>query len=158
MIFHNASKACLETLIGKTTIMRGTGESWLGLCNGEPELSGGNISSIELSGGGYQRIRLLNSNNNGLYHTNTWTDVTAGTVSNAVELVSKECTAGEGWTATHFVIFDQQVDGNPLVADILRDPDGETDPVTGLKPAKTLQVAKGQVAVFKVGDLQLTLK
>lgn len=154
MFFHSFSNKLLNTITAKTkNVQFGSGECYLGLCSQEPDPAG---TTYEITGEGYERIRL--ALNSALSVTDVWGSVANGTVQNITELVTRECKDDNGWTATHFAIFDAKTKGNPLVYDVLRDANGVEDETTGLKPEKVLEVAKGQVAVFRAGDLVITFK
>ena len=143
----------------------GTGFCYLGLSATEPDAEGKRVLKADGSNfnepdpilyPSYERIQV--SVAEALNYTDKFGDVANGTVSNAQEFTSRECLEEGGYpTFYHFGLFDSKTGGNLMVSDVLRDPDGVPDE-NGLYPEKELTVAKGKVAVFRAGALQLTLK
>lgn len=154
MIHTYLANEILNLAAAQITHISGTGECYLGFSSSAPNADGSNFS--EPASSSYERIRLAVTE--ALKYTNKWTAVKNGTVSNIEEFTSRECLDAGGWPEfTHFGIFDAKEGGHLLFSDLLRDPDGEIDPETGLYPVKTMKVNKNEVAVFREGMLQLTL-
>lgn len=158
MIFNYFANRCLNLATAKTDELTGTGKCYLALSTTAPNADGTNITEPDPEQyPSYERIQL--SIKTALAYTDKWGSVENGTVSNAQEFTSRECLEEGGWPVfSHFVIYDAKVSGNPLVGDVLRDPDGTPDETTGLYPEATLTVAQGKVAVFRAGTLQITMK
>lgn len=142
----------LKLITAKTKTLTYTGQCWLGFSSTTPTDAGENFT--EPTDSSYERIQL--NITAALEWTDMWGDVAEKSITNAKEIVSKECKMDAGWSFTHFGIFGSKTGGKPIAFDLLRDPDGETGD-DGLKPAKKLDVARGNVAVFRVGTLTLTL-
>ena len=161
MVFDNFANKCLSLIAAKSDSIIGTGKCYLGFSTTVPNSDGTNIAEPAQSDyPSYKRIKLNTSGS-----LDKWGSVDNGIVSNMYELVSNEALEGEdgdennGWPEfVWFVIFDDETEGNPLVGDVLRDPNGIVDDVTGLLPEQKLKVNKNRVAVFQANTLQLTLK
>lgn len=152
MITTEMRNKILSLFTGKIKNIAGTGMCYLGFSSTTPGNDGSNFT--EPTTGDYERVQL--NILEAIKWTDTWSDVTEGTVTNAKELVTKECKQEGGWPEfTHFGIFDAKTGGKPIAFDLLRDPDG--DEVEGVKPAKSLKIEKNNVAVFRVGTLSLNL-
>lgn len=158
MIFYNFANKCLNLATAKTDQIFGSGKCYLGLCTGQPTADGEALNEISSETyPSYERIQL--NITEAMTYTNVWGAIEKGVVSNIKEFTSRECTEEGGWPeCSHFIIFDAKTDGNPLVGDVLRDPDGIKDETTGLYPEKKLAVEYRKVAVFRAGALQLTFK
>lgn len=158
MIHTTFANKCLQLAIAKTNSIDGNGACYLGFSSTEPIKSGSNFTEpLKTTYPSYARIQLAITN--ALDYTDMWGTAANGSVANAKEFVSKECAEEGGWPEfSHFGIFDCKEGGTPIISGVLRDPDGTPDEVTGLLPAKTMTVGKGEVAVFRVGTLQLTFE
>lgn len=158
MIFYNFANKCLQLITAKSDEISGSGFCYLGLCTDEPIADGSvlhEISSIDYPS--YERIQL--NVTEAMPYADKWGIAKNGIIYNAEEFTSRECTEESGWPeCSHFVIFDAKVGGNPLVGDVLRNPDGLPDETTGLYPEHKLTVGYNKVAVFREGTLQLQLK
>lgn len=141
---------------GKIKSISGTGKCYLGFSSTTPNDDGSNFTEPDSSTyPSYSRIQL--NIYEAMTYTDKWGTVSNGAVSNAEEIVSSECQETDGWPEfTHFGIFGAETGGTPLAFDLLTDPDGEADE-DGKYPAKTLTVAQNNVAVFRIGALQLKL-
>ena len=143
----------LSLITAKSKSITGSGFCYLGLSTTTPNEDGTNFT--EPSAASYARVQL--NVNSAMTYTDVFGSVTNGTVTNDEEICTHECTEEDGWgTLTHFGIFGQETGGTPLAFDYLTDPDGEPDE-NGVYPAKTLEITKNKVAVFRKGTLQLKL-
>lgn len=158
MINTSLADQILEFITCKisATSLTSSGKCYLGFSTTTPTANGGNFTEPDSTTyPSYRRIQLniLEASE----YTDLWGEVSNGAVSNAIEVTSAECLEEGGWpTFTHFGIFQQQKGGEFLMADELTDPDGEPDE-DGRYPAKSLTVAKNEVAIFSIGKLQLRL-
>ncbi|MBQ8233107.1 MAG: hypothetical protein IJZ34_14455 [Lachnospiraceae bacterium] len=144
------------TAKAKEQTLTGSGLCYLALSTTTPNADGSNFT--EPTASSYERIRL--NDYEGMEYVDMWGSVSNGTVTNKLEITSRECTDEEGWgEATHFGIFNAKAPGSGtlLAFDLLTDPDGEPDE-NGIYPAKSLTVGYKHVAVFRVGTLQLQIK
>lgn len=157
MIYTTLANKILQLITGKSNSITGTGKCYLGLSSTTPNDNGGNFTEPSAATyPSYARIQL--NIKEAMAYTDMFGTVAAGAVSNDKEFVSPECKEDGGWpTFTHFGIFDTPTGGTPLAGDVLRDPDGVAG-ADGLLPEKSMTVAKNQVAVFRIGTVQLTLK
>lgn len=157
MIFNYLANNVLKLVTAKEKTISGSGKCYLALATDAPTADGVTLNEIPTASyPSYERIQI--SINAALEYTDKWGTVEKGVVTNSEEFTSRECTEEGGWPeASHFILFDAKTGGNPLAADLLRDPNGDIDETTGLRPAKKLTVEYGKVAVFKAGTLQLTL-
>lgn len=149
----------LKYLTGEIkTVSGGTGESWLGFSSTVPNADGTNFTEPDPElYPSYQRIQM--NIQEATKYTNMWTPVANGIVSNAKELNTPECKEEGGWPEfLYFGVFNSKTDNVPRAFDLLTDPDGEPDPVTGKYPEKPLKVANNHAAFFRIGTLRLELK
>lgn len=164
MIFNYFSDKCLQFITGKIKRIDGTGTCYLGFSTTVPKADGTNITEPNPNSfPSYERIQL--NIYEAMTYTDKWDAVSSGKVTNKYEFTSREAledddgNGGTGWPEfVWFVIFDAKTEGNALVGDVLRDPDGTPDATTGLLPEKTLKVDQNKVAVFRADMLQLTLE
>lgn len=155
MLHTSYANKFLQLITAKVKTISGTGKCYIGFSSTAPTVAGGNFT--EPSGGGYKRIQVAITD--ALDYTDKMGVPSGGAISNTSAFSSEQCLAEGGWPEfTHFGIFDGDGSNASLIAsDVLRDPDG-TPGSDGLYPQTTMKVAYKQVAVFKVGSLQLTLK
>lgn len=140
----------LEFITARVKTLNGTGQCYIGLLDSNKQEP---TPSVYPS---YQRIQVAITD--ALAYTNKMGIPSGGVVSNTSAFSSEQCLEEGGWPKfTYFAIYDAKSGGNRIAHDYLRDPGGEPDE-NGLYPETTLDVKYKQVAVFKVGALQLTLK
>ena len=159
MLFYNQSNKILQLMSGITRTINGSGFCYLGLLAGEPTRDGSSLNEISTADyPSYERILLNAYDAQSL--VNVWNAPANGVLTNGKAFSGdSQCLEEDGWPeATHWCVFDAKTGGNPMVADVFRDPEGEIDPTTGLYPQTTLKVEYKKVPVFRKGALQLTLK
>lgn len=145
----------LQLITGKIKTISGTGFCYLGLSRETPDNDGSNFDE-PTECASYSRVQL--NVNTAMEYTDKFGSVSNGVVTNAEEICTHECLEDDGWgLLTHFGIFSQETGGTPLAFDYLTDPEGEPDE-NGVYPAKTLEITKNKVAVFRVGTLQLKIE
>lgn len=158
MLHTTYANKFLELITARVKTLTGTGQCYIGFSSQhEPNASGSTFSEPDRSiYPSYQRIQVAITD--ALQFTGKMGIPSGGVVSNTSAFSSEQCLEEGGWPEfTHFGIFDAKTGGNPIASDVLRDPDGDPDE-NGLYPESTLKVEHKQVAVFKIGALQLTLK
>lgn len=164
MLHTNYANKFLNLITAQVDTLHGTGKCYIGFSSTAPNLAGENFT--EPTSKSYARIQVAVTD--ALQYTdkmggidsdgNATAQAYGGAITNTSAFSSEQCLEEEGWPEfTHFGIFDTKTGGMPIASDVLRDPDGEPDE-NGLYPESTLKVEHRQVAVFKVGALQLTLK
>lgn len=157
MVHSAYANRFLNLVTAQSLSLDGTGKCYLGLSSTKPNFDGTNFSEPTTSD--YERIQTAINikEENVLTYTNMWGAPAGGRVENKKEFTSRECKQEGGWTPgfRYFGLFDAPTGGNLMVSGALRDPDGEINPATGLKPKTVLNVGKNQVAVFRVGTLVL---
>ncbi len=158
MLHTNYANRFLNLITAQVKVLNGTGVCYIGFSSQhEPKADGSTFSEPDRSiYPSYQRVQVAITD--ALQYTNKMGTPSGGVVSNTSAFSSEQCLEEGGWPEfTHFGIFDAKTGGVLIASDVLRDPDGEPDE-NGLYPESTLNVGYKQVAVFKVGALQLTLK
>lgn len=164
MLHTNYANKFLNLITAQVDTLHGTGKCYIGFSSTAPTLNGGNFT--EPTSKSYARIQVAVTD--ALQYTdkmgsidsagNIAAQASDGMITNTSAFASEQCLEEGGWPEfTHFGIFDAKTGGTLIASDVLRDPDGEPDE-NGLYPESTLKVGYKQVAVFKVGALQLTLK
>lgn len=158
MLHTYCANRFLEFILARAKTLNGTGQCYIGFSSAhEPKADGSTFSEPDpQTYRSYKRIQVAITD--AFDYTNKMGVPSNGTVSNTSAFSSEQCLEEDGWPEfTHFGIFDAKTDGHLLASDVLRDPDSEPDE-NGLYPESTLKVGHKQVAVFKIGALQLTLK
>lgn len=158
MISVDLANDILKLITAKSTTLTSTGSGlcYLGFSAGDPGSDGSNFNEPFSTNPSYARIQL--NVKAASEYTDKWGTVADKRVALLEEITTPECTEEGGWpTFTHFGIFNAKTGGKLLAWDLLTDPDGEPDD-DGQYPAKTLTVAKGNVAVFRTDSLVLTFK
>ncbi len=159
MLHTTYANKFLQLITAKEKSISGTGKCYIGFASThEPNALGSAFTAAEPSTAtypSYKRIQVAITE--ALDYTDKMGTPSGGAVSNTSAFSSEQCLEEGGWPEfTHFGIFDCEAGGYPIASDVLRDPDGEVDE-NGLYPETTMKVEHKQVAVFKVGSLQLTL-
>lgn len=158
MIFYNIANAMLSMIAGRSKSVTTTGLCYLGLCTAAPSPDGNTLNEISKTDyPSYERILLCAYDASAL--TSVWNSPSGGVIVNEKPFSGdSQCAETNGWPeCSHWALFDAKTGGNPMVADVFRDPDGSPDS-NGLYPQTTLKVGHKQVPVFRKGALQLTLK
>lgn len=156
MLHTYCANRFLEFILARAKTLNGSGECYIGFSSQHEPKADGSTFSEPLTYPSYQRIQVAITD--AFNYTNKMGVPSNGTVFNTAAFSSEQCQEKDGWPEfTHFGIFDAKTGGHLLASDVLRDPDGEPDE-NGLYPEHTLKVGHKQVAVFKIGALQLTLK
>lgn len=157
MLHTSYANKFLQLITAKVKTLNGTGKCYIGFSTTAPNAGGGNFTEPTASVyPSYHRIQVAITD--ALAYTDKWGTPSGGVISNTSAFSSEQCLEEGGWPEfTHFGVFDCETGGTPIASDKLRDPDGTPDE-NGLYPEDTLKVVYKQVAVFKVGALQLTLK
>lgn len=157
MLHTTYANKFLQLITAKVKTLSGTGKCYIGLSTTAPNADGSNFTEpASATYPSYQRIQVAITD--ALAYTDKWGTAANGVISNASAFSTEQCLEEGGWPEfTHFGVFDCETGGTPIASEKLRDPDGTPDETTGLYPETTMTVAYKQVAVFKVGSLQLTL-
>ncbi len=159
MLHTTYANKFLQLITAKVKSISGTGKCYIGFASAHtPDASGAAFAAAEPSAEtypSYKRIQVAVTD--ALAYTDKMGTPSGGVVSNTSAFSSEQCLEEGGWPEfTHFGVFDSEKGGYPIASDVLRDPDGEPDE-NGLYPETTMLVEHKQVAVFKIGALQLTL-
>lgn len=157
MLHTTYANKFLQLITAKVKNLSGTGKCYIGFSTTAPNTDGSNFTEpASATYPSYQRIQVAITD--ALAYTDKWGAPSGGVISNASAFSSEQCLEEGGWPVFgYFGVFDCETGGSPIASDKLRDPDGALDEATGLYPETTMTVAYKQVAVFKVGSLQLTL-